>query len=64
MIGQGVVLMVAVAFGMWLPLVWAVAKVHNTMPALWGTMVLYVAVMCAGTLVRWRRGAWRRIRLV
>jgi len=56
--------MLVAAFGLWLPLVWVVAKVHNTMPALWGTMVLYVAVMCAGTLVRWHRGAWRRIRLV
>ena len=56
--------MVAVAFGMWLPLVWAVARWHNTMPALWSTMVAYVAVMCVGSIVRWRRGAWRRIRLV
>ena len=56
--------MLVSAFGLWLPLVWVVARVHNTMPALWGTMVLYVAVMCAGTLVRWHRGAWRRIRLV
>ena len=52
------------AFFWWLPLVWVVSRVHNTMPALWGTMVLYVAVMCVGSLVRWRRGAWRQIRLV
>ena len=56
--------MLVAAFGFWLPLVWVVAKVHNTMPALWSTMVAYVAVMCVGSIVRWRRGAWRRIRLV
>lgn len=53
--------MLAVAFGIWLPLVWAVAALHNTMPALWSTMVLYVVVICAGSLVRWRRGSWRTI---
>ena len=52
------------AFFWWLPLVWLVSRLHNTMPALWSTMVAYVAVMCVGSLVRWRRGAWRRIRLV
>ena len=56
--------MVVVAFGLWLPMVWAVAALHNTMTALWGTMVVYVVVICAGTLVRWRNGKWRRIRLV
>ena len=52
------------AFGLWLPLVWAVAKLHNTMTALWGTMVVYVVVICAGTLLRWYNGGWKRIRLV
>ena len=52
------------AFFWWLPLVWLVSRLHNTMPALWSTMVAYVAVMCVGSIVRWRRGAWRRIRLV
>jgi len=52
------------AFFWWLPLVWLVSRVHNTMPALWSTMVAYVAVMCVGSIVRWKRGAWRRIRLV
>ena len=52
------------AFFWWLPLVWLVSRVHNTMPALWSTMVGYVAVMCVGSIVRWKRGAWRRIRLV
>ena len=52
------------AFGLWMPLVWAVAKWHNTMTALWGTMVIYVVVICAGTLVRWYNGGWKRIKLV
>ena len=52
------------AFGLWLPLVWAVAKLHNTMTALWGTMVVYVVVICAGTLLRWYNGGWKRIKLV
>ena len=52
------------AFGLWLPLVWAVAKWHNTMTALWGTMVVYVVVICAGTLLRWYNGGWKRIKLV
>ena len=56
--------MVAAAFGFWLPLVWLVAKFDNTMGALWGTMVAYVALICAGTLLRFRRGRWRRIKVV
>ena len=56
--------MVVVAFGIWLPSVWAVAAYRNTMPALWATMVEYVVIICAGTLARWFGGSWRRIRLV
>ena len=52
------------AFLLWLPLVFVVRAVHNTMPALWGTMIVYVVVISAGSLVRWRRGAWRRIRIL
>ena len=52
------------AFALWLPLVFLVRRFHNTMPALWGTMIVYVVVISVGSLVRWRRGAWRRIRLV
>ncbi|MBR0197922.1 MAG: MATE family efflux transporter [Kiritimatiellae bacterium] len=56
--------MVFVAFGIWLPLVWNVSVFYNTMPALWGTMIVYVAVICVGTIIRWRRGKWSRIKLV
>jgi len=56
--------MLVVAFGMWLPLVWLVSRLHNTMSALWGTMIFYVVVLCIGSLIRWCRGKWRRTRLV
>ncbi len=57
-------LMVGGAFLFWLPLVHAVSLWHNTMLALWSTMVVYVAVMCAGSLTRWLRGRWVRIKVV
>ena len=56
--------MVFVAFGVWLPIVWAVAAWHNTMTALWATMVVYVVVICIGTLVRWFRGRWKSISIM
>lgn len=52
------------AFALWLPLVFLVRRFHNTMPALWGTMIVYVVVISVGSLVRWRLGRWRKIRLV
>ena len=56
--------MVVAAFGLWLPLVWVVAELHNTMTALWGTMVVYVVAICAGTAIRWLKGRWKEIKLV
>ena len=55
--------MLAVAFGLWLPMVWAVSVFHNTMPALWSTMVAYVVIICAGEIIRWRKGCWASIKL-
>jgi multidrug resistance protein, MATE family len=52
------------AFLIWLPLVFVVRAVHDTMPALWGTMIVYVVIISAGSLVRWRRGKWRAINLI
>ena len=52
------------SFFIWLPLVFAVRRFHNTMPALWGTLVVDVCVLFFGTWVRWRRGKWKEIRLV
>ena len=50
--------MMVTAFAFWLPLVFVVRRWHNTMPALWGTMVVYVVVICIGSFIRWRRGSW------
>jgi hypothetical protein len=47
-----------------MPVVFMVAKFHNTMPALWATMVGYVLVIMSGTLIRWRRGRWAKIRVL
>ena len=52
------------AFALWLPGVFAVRSLHNTMPALWATMIAYVVVLCVGTFLRWRHGAWKEIRVV
>ena len=55
--------MLVVAFVIWLPVVFVVRRFHNTMPALWGTMILYVVVICVGSLIRWRRGRWKMVKL-
>lgn len=52
------------AFALWLPGVFAVRSLHNTMPALWATMIAYVVILCVGTFLRWRHGAWKGIRIV
>lgn len=56
--------MVVAAFVFWLPLVWAVKLCHNTMGALWGTMVAYVILISIGSAIRWHRGKWSCIKLV
>ena len=56
--------MLVCSFVLWLPLVFVVRHFHNTMPALWSTMIVYVVVICIGSLVRWHRGKWKGIRLV
>lgn len=55
--------MLVVAFLFWLPLVFVVRYFSNTMPALWSTMVIYVLVLCIGSVVRWRRGRWKMVQL-
>ncbi|MBO7722021.1 MAG: MATE family efflux transporter [Kiritimatiellae bacterium] len=55
--------MFLVAFVFWMPMVAVVAAVHNTMPALWCTMIIYVVVICVGSVIRWRCGRWKRIRI-
>ena len=56
--------MVAVSMGFWMPLVWAAATWSDSMVVLWSTMVAYVVVICAGTLLRWYGGRWRRIKMI
>lgn len=51
------------AFFLWMPMLFAVSVWHNTMPMLWATLVFEVAVLCVGTLLRWRSGSWVKIRL-
>ena len=55
--------MLVVAFVIWLPVVFVVRRFHNTMPTLWSTMILYVVVICVGSLIRWRRGGWKMVKL-
>ena len=55
--------MLVVAFAIWLPVVFVVRRVHNTMPALWATMIVYVVVILVGSWVRWRRGRWKTVKL-
>jgi MATE family multidrug resistance protein len=52
------------AFGVWMPLVAVVRCFHFTMPMLWTTTVVYVAVLFAGSWLRWRRGKWKSIAIV
>ena len=56
--------MFIVAFCVWLPIVGIVAHVGGSMSDLWGTMVVYVVIICIGSFIRWRRGSWRNISLV
>ena len=55
--------MLVVAFVIWLPIVFVVRRFHNTMPALWATMIVYVVVILVGSWVRWRRGRWKMVKL-
>ena len=57
-------MMFVVSFVIWIPLVWLVSVFHNTMVALWGTIVVDVVVLCAGSMVRWYGGSWKRIKMI
>lgn len=57
-------MMLIVSFAVWIPLVWAVALFHNTMVALWGTIVVDVVILCAGSVIRWYGGFWNRIKMI
>lgn len=53
--------MLCCAVLLWAPLVAFVFWFDRQMTTLWGTMVIYVVVICIGAWLRWRRGAWRKI---
>ena len=57
-------MMFVVSFVIWIPLVWLVSVFHNTMVALWGTIVVDVVILCAGSMVRWYGGFWKRIKMI
>lgn len=52
------------AFLVWLPVVALVRLFDGSIVALWATMILEVIVLCVGTVVRWRRGRWKGIRVL
>ena len=56
--------MLIMAFPFWMPILFLTYWIHPTMEALWGTMIVYVFVFFAGTLLRWIRGPWRSLRLI
>ena len=56
--------MLIVAFVIWLPIVFCVRKFHNTMPALWSTMIVYVVIIFLGSWIRWCRGRWKMVKLI
>lgn len=56
--------MLIVSFAVWMPLVWIVSVYRNTMTALWMTILLDVVILCAGTMVRWFGGGWKKIRML
>lgn len=51
------------SLALWLPLVFVVRRISNTMPALWATMIVYVVVICIGSLIRFKKGKWKSISL-
>lgn len=56
--------MFVASFCIWLPVVYLVKCRHPTMPAFWATMVFFVFTIFTGTLLRWRAGAWEKIKLI
>lgn len=55
--------MLVCAFLIWMPLVFFVFFNYRTMPLMWATQIVYIAVICIGTLWRWLKGPWKKISL-
>lgn len=51
------------SFVLWLPLVFVVRMISNTMPALWSTMIVFVVIICIGSVIRFKKGKWKSISL-
>ncbi len=51
-------------FGLWVPMILAVARFRPSVVNLWLTLPLYIFVLAAVLVSRWVRGKWRTIRLV
>ena len=49
---------------LWMPLVFAVMRLHPTIGWMWGTMPIYCGTCAVAILVRFLKGRWRKIRLV
>ena len=57
-------LMLVMAFPVWMPILFVTYRFCPTMEALWMTMVVYVFVFFVGTALRWLKGPWHRHRLI
>ena len=56
--------MLVMAFPFWMPILFVTYALCPTMEALWATMIVYVFVFFAGTLLRWLKGPWRSLCLI
>ena len=56
--------MLVCAFLVWMPLTFAVRYFGGSMLWLWSTMLVYVIVISMGSLVRWRRGGWKTVKVL
>ena len=56
--------MLVMAFPFWMPILFATYWLYPRMEALWATMIVYVFVFFAGTMLRWLKGPWRNLRLI
>ena len=54
----------AVSLLLWMPLVFAVMRLHPTIGWMWGTMPIYCGTCASLVLLRFLRGRWKGIRLV
>ena len=56
--------MLVCAFLIWLPLTFAVKYYGGSILPLWSTMLVYVFILSIGSILRWRMGAWKNIKIL